>query len=420
VTREPPPVGSPASLIGLLCLAELLSMLGVFAFPALLPDFLAEWRLTNTEAGWISGAYFGGYTAAVPVLASLTDRIDGRRVYLLGAGVGAAASVGFALLAQGFWTALALRALAGLGLAGTFIPGLKALVDRVEPEAQNRAVALYTATFGLGTSLSFYAAGELGRLAGWRWAFGAAGVCALAALALAAGALKPRPPVPGPRARLLDFRPVLRRRSALAYILAYASHTWELFAFRSWAVAFLTFSAALQAAEAPWSPATVAAVGGLLATLANVGGGELAIRFGRRRVLTAIMLASALFGSGLGFAAGLPYPAVALLVIVYNLLVQADSSALHMGTVASAAPDRRGTTMALQSLAGFATASLGPLAVGVVLDATGGGFTPTSWAAGFGTMAAGVALGPVFLRLAAPGEGTPGQRPGEPGPSGEG
>lgn len=396
---QPSPLAA-ARLIALLCAAQLLSMVGVFAFPALLPTFLAEWRLTNTQAGWISGAYFGGYTAAVPVLASLTDRVDARRVYLAGAAAGALASAGFALAAQGFWTALFLRALAGLGLAGTFIPGLKALVDRVEPRFQPRAVALYTAAFGLGTGLSFYAAGEVGRIFGWRWAFGAAACGALAALALAGAVLRPRAPTPGPRLRLLDFGPVVRNRESMAYILAYASHTWELFALRSWAVAFLTFSAGLWAGEVSWSPATVAAVGGVAATAANLGGGELAIRFGNRRVLTGLMLGSAALGAGLGFAAGLPYPAVALLLIVYNLLVQADSSALHMGTVASAPPDRRGTTMALQSLAGFGTASLGPLAVGMVLDATGGGSTSASWGAAFLTMAAGVALGPLFLRRA--------------------
>jgi len=37
-------------------------MVGVFSFPALLPDFVAEWGLSNTEAGWISGSIFAGYT----------------------------------------------------------------------------------------------------------------------------------------------------------------------------------------------------------------------------------------------------------------------------------------------------------------------------------------------------------------------
>jgi len=34
------------------------------------------------RGGLIGGIYFAGYMVAVPVLTSLTDRIDSRRVYL--------------------------------------------------------------------------------------------------------------------------------------------------------------------------------------------------------------------------------------------------------------------------------------------------------------------------------------------------
>src|SRR5437016_5328100 len=40
------------------------------------------WSLSNTEAGWISGIYYAAYTIVVPLLSSLTDRVDPKRVYL--------------------------------------------------------------------------------------------------------------------------------------------------------------------------------------------------------------------------------------------------------------------------------------------------------------------------------------------------
>ena len=43
---------------------------------------------------------------------------------------------------------------------------------------------------------------------------------------------------PAPR-RLLDFRPVLRNRAAMAWIAGYTVHTWELAALRAWGVTFL-------------------------------------------------------------------------------------------------------------------------------------------------------------------------------------
>ncbi|MCJ7593849.1 MAG: MFS transporter [Desulfobacterales bacterium] len=192
-----------------MCAAEVLSMVGVFAFPALLPRFSQEWGLSNTQAGWINGIYFAGYTATVPVLVSLTDRVDPRRIYLFFALVGTLASLGFALFAQGLWTALLFRLLGGLGLAGTFIPGLKALVDRLDGTSQARAVSFYTATFGIGTSLSFFATGKIGAMFGWRRAFILAVAAGLLALLLTKIALHPKPPQQKriPETRLLDFRP---------------------------------------------------------------------------------------------------------------------------------------------------------------------------------------------------------------------
>ena len=393
---------SATRLIFVMCAAEVLGMAGVFAFPALLPQFFLEWGLTNTEAGWINGIYYAGYTVSVPVLASLTDRVDARRVYLASGVVATVAALGFALFANGFWWALLFRVLGGLGLAGTFIPGLKVLVDRLHGTWQARAVAIYTATFGIGTSLSFFSAGELGARFGWRWAFGLATLSTVVALILAATWVRARPPESKmvPDTRLLDFRPVFRNIKAMSYVLAYTAHMWELFAVRSWMVAFLAFSLSLQpTARGTWSPSTVVAVATLVAVGANVCGAELAIRFGRRRLLSMIMWTSALFALFIGFTAKLPYPALSILCVIYTMFVTADSGAIHTGAVLNAEPERRGATMAIQSLLGFASASVSPLVVGVVLDATGGGQSVVSWGAAFITMGLVVASGPIILLL---------------------
>ena len=65
----------------------MLAQLGAFALPALLPDYIARWHLTATEAGWLVGIFFAAYVAAVPLLLALTDRLPVRRIYLLGTGL---------------------------------------------------------------------------------------------------------------------------------------------------------------------------------------------------------------------------------------------------------------------------------------------------------------------------------------------
>ena len=61
------------------------------------------------------------------------------------------------------------------------------------------------------------------------------------------------PPTKAPSRRLLDFRPVLRNRAAMGWIIGYTVHTWELSALRAWGVTFLTAVCASQGAPS-WLP----------------------------------------------------------------------------------------------------------------------------------------------------------------------
>ena len=227
--------------------AQIMGMVGVSAFAALLRDFAEAWSLTNTEAGWISGAFFAGYMIAVPVLASLTDRIDTRGLYLAFTVFGGVTAIAYATLAEGFWSAVLIRALAGVALAGTYMPGLKLLTDFIRGPKATRSFAIYTSCYSAGIALSYVITGEVAAALGWRWAFGVAAVGSAAAFALVLTAVPKAPPAESrPEVSLLDFRPVFRNREAMGYIIAYAAHMWELYGQRAWIVAFLVFSLSLQ------------------------------------------------------------------------------------------------------------------------------------------------------------------------------
>jgi MFS family permease len=115
--------------------AQMLVQIGAFSLPALLPSFIAAWHLTKTEAGSLVGVFFGAYVLAVPVLVALTDRVPARTIYLIGAGLTALSHLGFAFVADGFWSGFVLRAAAGIGWAGAYMPGLKAIADRLQGNA---------------------------------------------------------------------------------------------------------------------------------------------------------------------------------------------------------------------------------------------------------------------------------------------
>src|SRR5439155_10825801 len=62
-----------------MCAAQACAQIGAFGVAALLPTLIVGWSLSNTEAGWISGIYYAAYTLVVPLLSSLTDRVDPKR-----------------------------------------------------------------------------------------------------------------------------------------------------------------------------------------------------------------------------------------------------------------------------------------------------------------------------------------------------
>ena len=399
---------SAPRVIAWMCFAHVASMAGFATYATLLPRLQHEWGMNNTQAGLISGMFFAGYMAAVPVLTSLTDRVDARRIYLGSCVVAAFALAGLALLTQGVTSASLLQLLAGAGIAGTYMPGLRALTDNVQgTQAQSRAVAFYTAVFGIGTSLSILSSGWIADAMGWRWAFGLAALGPLAAGLMVVLGLSARQPVPHYGTHVLDFRPVLKSREVRPFIFGYAVHCWELFGSRSWLVAFIVFAQELRVADeagpAAWSAVTIAAMANLFGPAASIWGNELAMRRGRERLIWRAMFASGVLTCALGFASFLPWHLLAVLVMLHMTLIMADSSALTAGVVTRADERIRGATMAVHSMLGFGTGFVAPLVFGAVLDLGGGNLSPLAWGLAYMSLGAGAIFMARFIRSRASG-----------------
>ncbi|WP_374300268.1 MFS transporter [Ferrovibrio sp.] len=395
---------SSRRLILLLSALEVLAILPIASFPALLPDFIAAWGLSNTEAGWIAGIYYLGYMLLVTPAVMLTDRVDARVIFIIGSAVTGISTLAFAVFADDFWSGLLLRAIGGAGQAAVYMPGLRALTDRLKGGEQSRAVTFYTASYSIAISLSFTITGLLAEWYGWRWSFAGIGLGSLIAAILAWILLKPQTP-PGAEAGAragFALRPVLRNRDAMGYIIGYAAHGFELTAMRAWVTAFFVFVLARDAALAASlpSPTVLAAIVTLIGLPASLLGNELALKIGRRRALILIMGISGIMGVLMGFTAILPAWVVLLYCAVYFVFICGDSGALTSGMMAAAEPEHRGSTMALHSALGFGISVLGPLCVGFALDQAErmlDGQTVASWGLGLAVMGIGALIGPLAL-----------------------
>ena len=312
---------SAVKMIFWTCVAEVLLMQGIFTFSSMLPFFFTEWHLDSVDAGWISGIYFGAYMVSVVILVSITDWIDAKKIYIGGALMTCLSCVGFAFFAEGYWTAMLFRTMGGIGLAGTYMPGLKALTDRLTGKSRVRATSFYTSSFGIGSALSFLIGGYTQDWFAWETAFWFAGICALLAILIIWFNLDNRPNKSGARSglRSLDFRPVLRNPRAMGWIACYSTHNYELFAFRSWIVAYLAF--ALSGSNiGNIQPSLIVFFGVLMGMPASVIGNELSMRFGRPLVVNSIMGLSAVFAFLVGNSFGMTAPILIAIVLVYGCL----------------------------------------------------------------------------------------------------
>jgi MFS family permease len=151
------------------------------------------------------------------------------------------------------------------------------------------------------------------------------------------------------------------------------------------------------------APTVVATAMGLVGTWASVVGNEASIRFGRQRVVRLAMTSCVVCGAVMGFLGARSYSLAAVLVLVYGLLIWFDSSSLTAGAAGSADPSRRGATLALHSMAGYAGGFVGPLLIGWVLD-WAGGMSPLGWGLAFMHVAAISLLGQIAFIALRPGD----------------
>jgi len=383
-------VAGSARLLALMCAAEILCMAGFATYPALLPMLRASWELSNAAAGLVGGILFLGYVASVPMLTSLTDRFDARRIYLASCLLAAGGSAFFALVADGFVGALIAQALFGIGFAGIYMPGLKAMSDRIDEGLQSRATALYTSLSGFGLAASYFLAGFVSAHASWRLAFAFAVMGPLAAAILVFLFMAPKAPAPVANRPgfLASFRLVFRNKPALGYIFGYVAHCWELYGSRAWMVAFLTFAGgtAVGAGKAIDAP-TLASVISLGGIASSIGCNEFAKRFGRANLVTGIMVIGFLLGIATGLSWRVSFIASIALLACYYAAVMADSGALTAGTVAAAKPEQRGATLGVHSMLGFTAGLVAPTSFGVILDLAGGAQSGWAWSASFAVLA---------------------------------
>ena len=402
---------SPNAFVIVMFIGQLSATWGLSTLPTVLEDVQTAWSLTNTQAGFLNGVFFFGFAVTTPFLTGLTDRVDPKRIYLWSMLLCGLAQIGFAYLADDFISGNVWRFLYGVGFAGTYMPGLKAVSDAVPAKMQSRAVATFTASMPTGTGLSFFLSGAVAQYFMWQDAIALLATGTLVAMAVVVLFMPTEAKISGGEtgvgagAFLPNVKPAFTNRRSLGHIVAYFAHQMETSTTRAFAVVFLIFAMHVAPGTGvgvgvfDWNPASVVGLATILGLPVILLADHLTNFIDRNLLIPIVMMSGAVLGIVLAVFLGAPYIVVSIVMVVYGVAASADGGLLNAGLVASADPQNRGGVMAAHSAIGFTGALLGPVIFGVALDWGGGQTSSTAWLAGFTAVGVIITLCAIVSRI---------------------
>ena len=308
--------------------------------------------LSLGDAGWLTMMVQFGFVAGTLALAATgaADVFSAPRLMTAGALAAAGATAGLALTSA-MPLLLALRFVAGVGLACIYPPGMKLAASWFR-ERRGLALGAVVGALVVGKAIPYLVAALTDR---WR-----AQAVLLAAMALAGAALIALFAREGPyvaAAARLDphaIRAVLGQRETRLATFGYLGHMWELYAMWAWFGAFA--AAAMVASGSPraafhGSMAAFVAIG--TGAIGAVAAGQWADRYGRARIASASLVTSGACCVAAGFVFGAPAWVVYALAVVWGFSVVSDSAQFSALVTEHSPREHVGTALTLQTCAGF-------------------------------------------------------------------
>jgi MFS family permease len=404
-------------VLAIFCFGQLAAGLVWYNYSAVLPVLLNEWSLTGAQAGMILSVFQAGYVAAVLASGFFSDRIGGRKVFVISAVETSLAGVAFALFAKDYLSSLIIRGLAGLGQGGLYVPGMRLLSQWFSPRERGKALGIYTCALIASYAGALYVVAPIASAHGWRLAILLSSVWGILGAAAVLFLVKDKPVVESDGANsetALSPGPISLIKAALVnkplglVNLGYMSHMWELYGFYGWIGPFLVAAALLhgfQSDSALVYGNTIAATAMLMGAVSPALGGFISDKIGRTKTVSIVLFISAACSLSTGWLVNLSFYVLLIAVLIYGFFVVMESAVFKAGLSEMVEPTHLGTALGVQSFLGFGITIVSPAMFGLLLDIanpqTPAGAQFRVWGWSFALLAVGALVGPVamyFLR----------------------
>lgn len=159
------------AILAIILLSYFMILLDASVILTALPALERELELTPSALSWVQDAYTLVFGGLLLLGARAGDLLGRRRVFVFGLAVFTIASLLIGLAPAGWWL-IGGRALQGVGAAIVAPASLSLLTASfTEPGERTRAVAWYSATAGIGSSIGLVIGGAFAHFISWRAGF---------------------------------------------------------------------------------------------------------------------------------------------------------------------------------------------------------------------------------------------------------
>ena len=316
------------------------------------PRLEEAWNLKTAQVGVLTMAVMVGFVIGSVglVITGLPDILPTRALFVIATLVALASNAALVLVSPGgYWWAVALRFVTGVGLAGGYPSAIKAVAGWFRDNLGS-ATGLLIGALTVGAAAPFLVVGM--HLAWEHVVLATSGLATLGALIMAVlvgdGPYDPTPV----RFSWHHLRGLVGNRRLRLISLAYFGHNWELFGLWTWIGVFLAASARSGGYREVWTSLVAfaaVAIGGLGTWLA----GRWSDRHGRIPIARMALLVSGGTALLTPLVFGAQPVVVTLLFVVWGFSVVADSPLFSVMTTEAADETMRGTALTLQLAVGF-------------------------------------------------------------------